>query len=61
VVVDDDGEGVALAESDTLVVVDDESDGVALAESEALVLVVALTVLEEDMLAATSTEESARA
>ena len=60
-VVDDDGEGVALAESDEVGVVDVESVGVALDETEALALVVALTVLEEDMLAATSTEESARA
>ena len=64
VVVDVDSEGVALAESDALGVVEDDSDGVALAESEelgvvnaeseALALVVALTVLEEDMVATKS-------
>ena len=60
-VVVDDGEGVALAESDALVVVDVESVGVALAETEALALVVAQTLLEEDMIVATLIEESARA
>jgi hypothetical protein len=60
-VVEDDSEGVALAESEEVGVVDAESVGVVLAETEALALVVALTALEEDMMAATSTEESVRA
>ena len=64
VVVDVDSEGVALAECDALGVVEDDSEGVALAESkelgvvdaecEALALVVALTVIEEDMVATKS-------
>ena len=53
-VVDIEREEVLLAEADALVVVDVDSVGVAVAECEALALVVALTVIEEDMVATKS-------